>query len=45
MEVTKKEEQRDNNEVKRPEIEPAIIEELMKGYEQLSDLTGPEQSI
>src|SRR6202022_2504698 len=40
MEVTKKEEQRENKEVKRPEIDPAIIEELMKGYEQPSDLTG-----
>src|SRR6202048_3940654 len=38
MEVTKKEE---NKEVKRPEIDSAIIEELMKGYEQPSDLTGP----
>src|SRR3984893_8269953 len=41
MEVTKKEEQRENKEVKRPEIDSAIIEELMKGYEQPSDLTGP----
>ena len=31
MEVTKKEEQRENKEVKRPQIDPAIIEELMKG--------------
>ena len=32
MEVTKKEEQeRENQEVKRPQIDPAIIEELMKG--------------
>ena len=30
MEVTKKEEQRENKEVKRPQIDPAIIEELMK---------------
>src|SRR5580704_11267440 len=45
MEVTKKEEQRESREVnkgaKRPEIDSAIIEELMKGYEQPSDLTGP----
>jgi hypothetical protein len=45
MEVTKKEEQREskevNKEVKRPKIDSAIIEELMKGYEQPSDLTGP----
>jgi hypothetical protein len=32
MEVTKKEEQRENKEVKRPQIDPAIIEELMKGW-------------
>ena len=31
MEVTKKEEQRENKEVKRPQTDPAIIEELMKG--------------
>jgi putative transposase len=41
MEVTKKEEKRENKEVKRPQIDPSIIEELMKGYEQPSDLTGP----
>jgi hypothetical protein len=34
MEVTKKEEQRENKEVKRPEIDPAIIKELMKDFEQ-----------
>jgi hypothetical protein len=32
MEVTKKEEQRENKEVKRPQIDPAIIEEMMKGW-------------
>jgi len=37
---TKKEERGENKEVKRPEIDSAIIEELMKGYEQPSDLTG-----
>ena len=41
MEVTKKEERRENKEIKRPKIDSAIIEELMKGYEQPSDLTGP----
>ena len=44
MEVTKKEEQRESKEVKRPEIDSAIIEELMKGYERPSDLTGLEGS-
>ena len=41
MEVIKKEERGETKEVKRPEIDSAIIEELMKGYEQPSDLTGP----
>lgn len=41
MEVTKKETQGENKEVKRPEIDSAIIEELMKGYQRPSDLTGP----
>jgi hypothetical protein len=41
MEVTKKEVQGENKEAKRPEIDSAIIEELMKGYQRPSDLTGP----
>jgi putative transposase len=41
MEVTKKEERGENKEIKRPQIDSAIIEELMKGYEQPADLTGP----
>jgi len=42
MEVTKKEVRGENNEVERPEIDSAVIEELMKGYIRLpSDLTGP----
>jgi putative transposase len=40
MEVTKKE-VRENKEVKRPEIDSAIIEELLKSYERPADLTGP----
>src|ERR1700730_17635072 len=41
MEVTKKEVAVESKEVKRPEIDSAIIEELMKGYQRPSDLTGP----
>ena len=41
MEVTKKEVRVESKEVKRPEIDSAIIEELMKGYQRPSDLTGP----
>src|ERR1700722_7636208 len=41
MEVTKKEIRVETKEVKRPEIDAAIIEELLKGYEHPSDLTGP----
>src|ERR1700721_3042169 len=41
MEVTKKEVAGESKEVKRPEIDSAIIEELMKGYQRPSDLTGP----
>ena len=41
MEVTKKEVQGESKAVKRPEIDSAIIEELMKGYQRPSDLTGP----
>jgi len=33
--------QRESKEVKRPKIDSAIIEELMKGYERPSDLIGP----
>jgi putative transposase len=40
MEVTKKE-QKESGEAKKPEIDPAIIEELMKGYQRPEDLTGP----
>jgi hypothetical protein len=41
MEVTKKEVRGESKEVKRPEIDSAIIEELLKGYERPTDLTGP----
>ncbi len=42
MEVTKKKEQAEQGKQSRkPEIDPAIIEELMKGYERPEDLTGP----
>jgi putative transposase len=42
MEVTKKKEQEaQGQEGKKPGIDPAIIEELMKGYERPEDLTGP----
>jgi len=37
MEVTKNKEQED----KKPAIDPAIIEELMKDYQRTEDLTGP----
>jgi hypothetical protein len=42
MEVTKKKEQEaQGQEGKKPEIDPAIIEQLMKDYQRLEDLTGP----
>ena len=41
MEVTKKEVRGESKEVKLPEIDSAIIEELLKGYEQPKDLRGP----
>jgi putative transposase len=42
MEVTKKKEQEEQSqEGKKSEIDPAIIEELMKGYQRPEDLTGP----
>jgi transposase-like protein len=42
MEVTKKKEQEaQGQEGQKPEIDPAIIEELMKGYQRPEDLTGP----
>jgi putative transposase len=42
MEVTKKKEREEQGqEGKKPEIDPAIIEELMKGYQRPEDLTGP----
>ena len=42
MEVTKKQEQEaQGQEGKKPGIDPAIIEELMKGYQRPEDLTGP----
>jgi putative transposase len=40
MEVTKKE-QKEAKETEKAEIDPAIIEELMKGYQRPEDLTGP----
>jgi hypothetical protein len=39
MEVTKKEKEGLNEEAKRQAIDPAITEELMKGYVVPSDLT------
>jgi putative transposase len=41
MEVTKKEKREEGKEVKRPKIDSAIIEELLKSYERPTDLTGP----
>src|SRR5258707_4934640 len=42
MEVTKKKEQEaQGQEGKKAGIDPAIIEELMKGYQRPEDLTGP----
>ena len=42
MEVTKKNERvEQGQEGKKPGIDPAIIEELMKGYQRPEDLTGP----
>ena len=42
MEVTKKKEQAEQGqEGKKPGIDPAIIEELMKDYQRPEDLTGP----
>jgi putative transposase len=42
MEVTKKKEQTEQGqEGKKPGIDPAIIEELMKDYQRPEDLTGP----
>jgi hypothetical protein len=40
MEVTKKEVGAESKEVKRPKIDSAIIEGLLKGYERPTDLTG-----
>lgn len=37
----KKEQEEQREEGKRPVIDPAIIDELMKGYERPEDLTGP----
>jgi putative transposase len=42
MEVTKKKERvEQGQEGKKPEIDPTIIEELMKGYQRPEDLSGP----
>lgn len=42
MEVTKKKERiEQGQEGRKPGIDPAIIEELMKGYQRPEDLTGP----
>src|SRR3984893_14875119 len=41
MEVTKKEVRGESKGVRRPEIDSAIIEELLKSYERPTDLTGP----
>lgn len=42
MEVTNKgREEQGVKEGKKPEIDPAIIEELMKGYQRPEDVTGP----
>ena len=41
MEVTKnKEQQAQSQEGKRPELDPAVIEQLMKDYQRPEDLTG-----
>jgi hypothetical protein len=40
IKVTKKEVRAESKEVKRPKIDSAIIEELLKGYERPTDLTG-----
>jgi putative transposase len=42
MDVIKKEpEGQRANEGKKPEMDPALIDELMKGYERPEDMTGP----
>jgi hypothetical protein len=42
MEVTKKKEREESGqEGKKSKIDPAIIEELLKGYERPEDLKGP----
>jgi putative transposase len=42
MEVTKsKEPTQEAKEEQKPEIDPAIIDELMKGYQRPEDMTGP----
>src|SRR5258708_17747649 len=42
MEVTKKKEREEQGqEGKKPGIDPAIIEELMRDYQRPEDLTGP----
>jgi putative transposase len=42
MEVTKKKERvEQGQEGRKPEIDPTIIEELMKGYRRPEDLSGP----
>jgi hypothetical protein len=42
MEVTKnKEQEGQGQDGQKPDINPAIIEELMKGYQRPEDLTGP----
>jgi hypothetical protein len=42
MEVTKKKEREESGqEGKKAKIDPAIIEELLKGYERPEDLRGP----
>ena len=42
MEVTKsKESTQGAKDEQKPEIDPAIIDELMKGYERPEDMTGP----
>jgi hypothetical protein len=43
MEVTKsKEPTQGRKDEQKPEIDPAIIDELMKDYQQTEDMTGPQ---
>src|SRR3981081_2470724 len=41
MEVTKKEEKQEGKEAKEQAIDPAILDELIKGYERPEEAAGP----